>query len=405
MHALHTHMERLLLQQFEHMLPCATQAEVKLRQSFGHLLRSEQSSGEAGGGGPPGRVSFSGLPVSRTSSNGTAGGGSGGGGAGAAAGGTPRGRALAGVGAASGRRSLLGLAGELSSDRIGTAGGGAGAAGRQTQSLTSIGTTGGAGMGAGAPPPSRGSMSGIGAVGGRSRRQLAGPSRLQLAAGAAAAAAAASPLGGGGGVTAADYADALSDVESDAGGGSVAAGMVGGGTTGVVGMGPAAGASSRAARFLAAAPSVKANVSQQRERWWREAVVRVDACLRKRYRMNQVGGLGPRRVGLGVGATGGLGHGGAPFCAGGTLLPASRSYPHAPCPKRLPHGTTTHGYGTLPCLAPRQVDLIRCLQDPGAPHYDLYALGMVDIAGQPVERYDALLEAMGGVGVQGQGEG
>ncbi|KAG2491914.1 hypothetical protein HYH03_009862 [Edaphochlamys debaryana] len=52
----------------------------------------------------------------------------------------------------------------------------------------------------------------------------------------------------------------------------------------VLNSGPAAAR----ARFLASQPSQKAGVAQLKERWWRDAVVRVDACLKKRYKMNNV---------------------------------------------------------------------------------------------------------------------
>lgn len=49
-----------------------------------------------------------------------------------------------------------------------------------------------------------------------------------------------------------------------------------------------ASASASRARFLASQPSQKAGVAQLKERWWRDAVVRLDATLKKRYKLNAV---------------------------------------------------------------------------------------------------------------------
>jgi hypothetical protein len=75
------------------------------------------------------------------------------------------------------------------------------------------------------------------------------------------------------------YDDAISEAASDA---TDATGVT---ATSNVSMAAATSAAARQ-RFLSSQPSQKAGVAQLRERWWRDAVVRVDACLRKRYRLN-----------------------------------------------------------------------------------------------------------------------
>jgi hypothetical protein len=60
-----------------------------------------------------------------------------------------------------------------------------------------------------------------------------------------------------------------------------------GGAGGAAG-GGSSGATLARARFLSMLPSNKAGLAQLKERWWRDAVIRVDACLRKRYRLNAV---------------------------------------------------------------------------------------------------------------------
>ncbi|GIM10150.1 hypothetical protein Vretimale_13873, partial [Volvox reticuliferus] len=115
--------------------------------------------------------------------------------------------------------------------------------------------------------------------------------------------AASGPPGLGGGVGLASLAapDAFLDTVSEAGSemtsasnlsalagtGSGGGGGGGGGfTSGGIGGGAYTAAGLARARFLSMLPSQKAGVAQLKERWWREAVVRVDACLRKRYKLN-----------------------------------------------------------------------------------------------------------------------
>ncbi|EFJ46121.1 hypothetical protein VOLCADRAFT_93549 [Volvox carteri f. nagariensis] len=83
--------------------------------------------------------------------------------------------------------------------------------------------------------------------------------------------------------------DAFLDTVSEAGSERTTASNTAAGGSGAT-AGAAAGAGLARSRFLTLIPNQfqKAGVAQLKERWWRDAVVRVDACLRKRYKLNGV---------------------------------------------------------------------------------------------------------------------
>ncbi|GLI68441.1 hypothetical protein VaNZ11_012857, partial [Volvox africanus] len=95
--------------------------------------------------------------------------------------------------------------------------------------------------------------------------------------------------GVGGGLAPLAAPDAFLDTVSEAGSEMTSVSNVSAmaGTGGGGGGGYAAAGLARA-RFFSIPPGQKAGVAQLKERWWRDAVVRVDACLRKRYKLNGV---------------------------------------------------------------------------------------------------------------------
>ncbi|KAG2447383.1 hypothetical protein HYH02_007711 [Chlamydomonas schloesseri] len=255
-----------------HELEKRLHSELLMRTSFGRFLapsnnESPRESFNGMGGAAPGPSGAG--PRPRVSNNGVGGNGP------AAGTATPRRRAsMAGTG---GRVSMMGTAGfpgEPGTLLDGGGGGGGGAhplrASMPTLPSVASGPLGGGGGGGGGGDSSRPSASSV-LAGGRSRKSmLGGPSRVRI-----------DPLAGG--PSAADL-DTISEAGTDMSGMTALTGMTNISTAAVA----SASASAARARFMASQPSQKAGVAQLKERWWREAVVRLDATLKKRYKLNAV---------------------------------------------------------------------------------------------------------------------
>lgn len=166
-------------------------------------------------------------------------------------------------------------------------------------------------------------------------------------------------------------------------------------------------------RGFPAAASPKAGVGQLRERWWRDAVVRVDACLTKRYKKTQLRLVEGLQVGLAVRV--GWGRGMSGFGRVGSAVwvhgPARRCVQRAPCSRTSARGAGDAGF--KPCQTVIRVHVMRhdvmmpmhgsCAaprsgpkdqstrlprrpatgpraQDTHAPNYDVYAVQLLDLA-------------------------
>ncbi|PNW72468.1 hypothetical protein CHLRE_16g683147v5 [Chlamydomonas reinhardtii] len=263
-----------------HELEKKLHSELLMRSSFGRFLSQsnndsprESSSGLAaapspsggfgpgGGFGPRPRVSINGLsgPPALMGSPGL--GGSGGGSGPATGPSSPRGRRTSVAG--NGRVSMMGMAGEPGGGDRGS-GGGANPLRASMPTLPSAASGALGGGGGDAPRPAAASA----LASGRSRKSmLGGLSRVRI-----------DPLVGG---------NSAVDLDTISEAGSNTSGMTGMTNVSTAAVASASASASRA-RFLASQPSQKAGVAQLKERWWRDAVVRLDATLKKRYKLNAV---------------------------------------------------------------------------------------------------------------------